>query len=44
MLKQLKDFAIGIHAANAIRHGIRPPAAARPGSRKPQCGGVRTTR
>ncbi|MEV6660784.1 hypothetical protein [Nocardia fluminea] len=44
MLKQLKDFAIGIHTANAIRHGIRPPVAARPESRKPQCGEARTTR
>ncbi|MFD3706430.1 hypothetical protein [Nocardia sp. NPDC058658] len=37
MLKQLKDFAIGIHAANAIRHGIRPPAAARPECGKARC-------
>lgn len=29
MWKSIKEFALGIHAANAIRHGVRPPAAVR---------------
>jgi hypothetical protein len=28
MFEKLKEFTAGIHAANAVRHGVQPPAGA----------------